>query len=103
MQQQPGGASGPTIEQGRSALASTTFDPTLRQLQAELFHKEQAAIVADRALSTAAIATAALRAQVAELEGQVEALTVQLELLRARLCDHEGPRVVDLAGPPAVP
>lgn len=66
-----------SIEQGLQALAQTTFDPTLTQLQAELFMKENAAMTAARALNAAGgkIAEQAreietLKARVAELEGQ---------------------------------
>lgn len=66
------------FQQGREALARTVFDPTLRQIQAELFAKERAAIVADQALQAA-------EQIVAELLHQVETLRKENAELEATL------------------
>lgn len=79
------------IEAARARLASTAFDPTLRQLMAELFAKEQAAIIADGALTVAAD-------RLAELERDLAACRARVEQLSSRLDGLEGPRVVDIVG-----
>lgn len=81
------------IGQARRALASTVFDPTLRQLLAELFAKEQAIIRADKALARSA-------ERIAELEQDLAAARARVDTLGCRLDDLEGPRVVDLAAAP---
>lgn len=62
------------IADARARLATTVFDPTLRQLQAELFSREQAAVLADRALEAVAAELGRLRARIAQLEQQLDAL-----------------------------
>lgn len=80
----------PTPDEARQALAATVFDPTLRQVMAELFAKERAAIVADRAI-------AELERRVAELERDLEAARARVEVLGCRLDDALGPRVYDIS------
>lgn len=69
------------LDAARAALATTTFDPTLRQVLAELFAKEHAAIVTDQALCAAASELGRLGAEllrrdrrIAELERRLDAL-----------------------------
>jgi ABC-type phosphate transport system auxiliary subunit len=62
------------IADARARLATTVLDPTLRQLQAELCSKEQAAVLADRALEAVAAELGRLRARIAQLEQQLDAL-----------------------------
>ena len=95
----------PDIQEARARLARTVFDPTLRQLLAELFAKEQAELLADRALAAAA-------ERIAELERDLAAARARVDQLGCRLDDLEGrrpqddvsfaapPRVVDLAAVP---
>lgn len=82
-----------SIQEARARLARTVFDPTLRQLLAELFAKEQAELVADRALAAAA-------ERIAELERDLAAATARVDQLGCRLDALEGPRVVDLTAVP---
>lgn len=66
-----------SIDQALRGLASHAFDPTLRQLLAQIVQQEQAGAQAAQALQAAANALAAkdaeierLKARTAELEGQ---------------------------------
>lgn len=87
---------GTEITEARRRLASTVFDATLRQLMAELYAKEAAAVVADRALASALEAIAKLNDRIAELERDLSAARARVETLSGRLDDLEGPRVVDI-------
>ena len=64
----------PIIDDARKQLAQTVFDPTLRQVMAELFAKERAIISADRALQMAAEYQEKLKALTAWRQGEIDTI-----------------------------
>lgn len=63
------------LEQAKRVLSQTRFDPTLRQILAELFGKERADIAALQAMDAAAEA-------IKSLEAEASALSADLEMLK---------------------
>lgn len=85
-----------SITEARQALAQTTFDGTLRQIQAELFYKEQAGIVADRAFADLETAIGNLNAVNADLIAKNEEKDKEIADLRAKLAERGADRTADL-------
>ena len=87
------------IAEARRALARTALDPTLRALLTELFDKEQAETVADRALEAASEAIAERDERIATLDtGRPALIRESIAAVRGAIAEHGANGTADGGG-----